>query len=288
MSVEDTSVAQTGEKNGAAQAEIALADSSKDAVGVSDGGAASPARSTGSSSTENGGGTAGVKPRPKKEKGTSTTANYPPYVNAYGAIPTLFQAIRHAAVPTKFTQDFLESVLGMKSTSHRALIPLLKRLGLLDQANVPTEKYKQVRDPDQGDVVLAEQLRAAYADLYRANEYAHRLDKNELTAKLRTVLGVGAEDAVLPAVVGTFIELRKLADFDAEAARDDGTRPKTRVRDDDDETGEEPDTRRLRRLRTANELGISYTINLNLPATTDIQVFNAIFKSLREHILGED
>ena len=37
-----------------------------------------------------------------------------------------------------------------------------------------------------------------------------------------------------------------------------------------------------------SNLGISYTINLNLPATTDIQVFNAIFKSLKEHIFYED
>jgi len=34
-----------------------------------------------------------------------------------------------------------------------------------------------------------------------------------------------------------------------------------------------------------SKLGLSYTINLNLPATSDIAVFNAIFKSLREHLL---
>jgi hypothetical protein len=28
-----------------------------------------------------------------------------------------------------------------------------------------------------------------------------------------------------------------------------------------------------------------YTINLNLPATSDIAVFDAIFKSLRDHLL---
>ena len=32
-------------------------------------------------------------------------------------------------------------------------------------------------------------------------------------------------------------------------------------------------------------LNLSYTINLNLPATTDIAVFNAIFKSLKENML---
>lgn len=32
-------------------------------------------------------------------------------------------------------------------------------------------------------------------------------------------------------------------------------------------------------------LRLRYTINLNLPATTDVAVFNAIFKSLKEHLL---
>jgi hypothetical protein len=32
-------------------------------------------------------------------------------------------------------------------------------------------------------------------------------------------------------------------------------------------------------------LRLGYTINLNLPATTEIEVFNAIFKSLRENLL---
>ena len=32
-------------------------------------------------------------------------------------------------------------------------------------------------------------------------------------------------------------------------------------------------------------LNLSYTINLNLPATSDVAVFNAIFKSLKENML---
>jgi hypothetical protein len=35
-------------------------------------------------------------------------------------------------------------------------------------------------------------------------------------------------------------------------------------------------------------LSLSYTINLNLPATSDAAVFNAIFKSLKEHLLREE
>ena len=36
------------------------------------------------------------------------------------------------------------------------------------------------------------------------------------------------------------------------------------------------------------EFSISYTINLNLPPTTNVEVFNAIFRSLKENLLRED
>jgi hypothetical protein len=35
-------------------------------------------------------------------------------------------------------------------------------------------------------------------------------------------------------------------------------------------------------------MNLSYTINLNLPASTDIAVFNAIFQSLRKNLLRDE
>src|SRR5882757_3737207 len=97
-------------------------------------------------------------------------ADYPPYVDAYGSISKLFDAIIKAAVPPKFTQDFISTILGLKSTSYRAMIPLLKRLGFIDQAKVPTEAYKKYRDETLSRSVMANQIRSAYADLYKAHE----------------------------------------------------------------------------------------------------------------------
>jgi hypothetical protein len=38
-------------------------------------------------------------------------------------------------------------------------------------------------------------------------------------------------------------------------------------------------------VREQAGLNLSYTINLNLPETTDVEVFNAIFRSLKENLL---
>ena len=85
-------------------------------------------------------------------------AEYPPYVNAYNDIPTLFQKIKTAAVPPKFTVDFLSTALDMKSSSYRAMIPLLKKLGFIDPANAPTQAYKDFRKDSLSGNVMAERL----------------------------------------------------------------------------------------------------------------------------------
>jgi hypothetical protein len=201
---------------------------------------------------------------------------YPPYVNGYGGIPKLFAAIREAAVPPKFTQDFLGDVLDLKSSSYRAMIPLMKKLGFIDQGNVPTQAYRDVRDAAQAGRVIAARMREAYKTLFNANEYIYKADKPTLMAKLRSILGAGEDDANIQYVAGTFIELSKLAAWDGSPA------PKPILTPDSPLDGSGSGGR-----KELGKIGLSYTINLNLPATTDIEVFNAIFKSLRENLLRE-
>jgi len=38
-------------------------------------------------------------------------------------------------------------------------------------------------------------------------------------------------------------------------------------------------------IQNPTGLNLSYTINLNLPETSDVEVFNAIFRSLKENLL---
>jgi len=202
---------------------------------------------------------------------------YPPYVNAYNSIPKLFSGIKSAAVPPKVSQNFLESVLDLRSSSHRALIPLLKKLGFIDQANVPTQAYKDFREESLSGSIVAQKIREAYPSLFAANEYAWKLSKADLQSKLRSITGAAENDPYIPAVTNTFLELSKLAAWDAAppAPRDD-TPPSDEYSKDGGMAS---------RRQPVNGLGLSYAIYLNLPATTEIEVFNAIFKSLRDNLL---
>jgi hypothetical protein len=220
-------------------------------------------------------------------------AEYPPFVNAYGGIPTLFQKIKAAAVPPKFNIDFLSTILDLKSSSFRAMIPLLKKLGFLDQANVPTQAYRDFREDLSSGAVMAERIRDAYKTLFQANEYAYKLEKPALTSKLRSLTGVAEDDPYIPAVVGTFSALSALAQWDGAAAKKKDTVKYEKGINLGEAGGNDGDGDKGKQGQRRDpdfgegKLRLSYTINLNLPATTEIEVFNAIFKSLKENMLRE-
>ncbi len=206
---------------------------------------------------------------------------YPPYVNAYGGISKVLGKIKTASVPGKFTRDFLSTVLGLKSSSYHAMIPLFKRLGFIDQGNTPTQRYKDFRSESKSGFVMAKAIKEAYSDIYNGNEYAHQLEKGPLIDLVSTVTGAAKDDAAMLSVVGTFMELVKFASFDI------GDIPEE-IGEIDDESEEEVSLPKEKNINKGSvKFGVSYTINLNLPATTEVKVFDSIFKSLKKNLLDD-
>lgn len=197
-----------------------------------------------------------------------------PYVNAYGQLPALLDAIKKAGVPPKVNRDFVSGVLNLKSSSYLAMIPFLKRLGLIDSGNNPTQDYKDFRDETISRSIMAKCIKISYEPLFLAHEYAYRLTKDQIKEKVKTITGLPDGNKVVDAIVGTFSELNKLADFESKLL------PK------EEHTRAQP-TEPIQKTISQTKLGLNYTINLNLPPTTNIEVFNAIFKSLKEHILHD-
>ncbi len=209
------------------------------------------------------------------------STKYPPYVNGYGGINKLLVKIKTAGVPAKFTRDFMSTLLGLKSSSYHAMIPFLKRLGFIDQSNTPTQRYKDFRSDSKSGFVMAKAIKEAYPDVYQGNEYAHQLDKKGLQDLVATVTGASKEDMAVQSVVSTFIELVKFATFDVSDIPDE-------IGDVEFEENEvKKDIPLLNHTLGKVRLGISYTINLNLPATTEIKVFDSIFKSLKKNLLDD-
>ena len=122
---------------------------------------------------------------------------------------------------------------------------------------------------------MAAALKTGYGKLYERNEYAHSLNRKELEGLVVEATGLTSADTTVKSIVGTFETLKALADFDAKASKQ-----KPNEDPDDKESGEDTSDD-----SNGVKLNLAYSINLVLPKTDDVAVFNAIFSSLRQHLL---
>lgn len=200
-----------------------------------------------------------------------------PYVTSTGYISKILDKIVDAKTPSKFTQDYLKTILGIGSSSARAVIPFMKRIGFLGSDGAPTELYKQFRSSSQQGSAAATALRTGFSPLFEANEYVYSLGDDDLSDLIIQITGLEKGSRSVQAIVGSFKALNSYADFNNEEV-------KLVNKADLDEKNNETTPEALPASEPPH-LGLSYTINLNLPATSDIAVFDAIFKSLKEHLL---
>lgn len=201
-----------------------------------------------------------------------------------GSIPAYFDAILNAEAPERFSHKFLAS-LEFKSTNDRLLIGILRELGFIDTDGVPTQRYFEFLDKSIAPKVLAEGIREAYSDLFSVNKEAHRLSYAEAKNKLRTLYSGSKKDALIGRIARTFVALCDYADFSAPVKKKEDI-PKKEEKDKKIEgKGEEDKSKKGGSAsKTINLDSLQYHINIVLPESRDQAVYDAIFKSLRDHL----
>jgi hypothetical protein len=206
------------------------------------------------------------------------------YLTSSKNLEAIFDAIRNAKAPEKFTTRFLES-LDFKSAADRLIIGVLKALGFLDAEGRPQERYFRFLDQTQSAVVLAEAIEDAYADLYQTNKQAHALSKADIVNKFKTLSQGQLTESVLDKAAMTFLALAKLADFDKKKQQPERQRPPatTEQQAKDDKSVPPPPTSPLLPMRSLG--GLHYNIQIILPDSRDPKVYDALFRSLKEHLL---
>lgn len=210
-------------------------------------------------------------------------AEYPPFMNGYGTTAKILNKIKEAQTPDRFTQDFLSTKLGFPGGTARPFIALAKRIGLLESDGKPTELYKGFRNPADSKAAIAKAIRKGYSQLYERNEYAHDLEKKKLEGLVVELTGLESGHATTRAIAGTFETLKTFADFGKHEVHTNGSVESKAIN-----SAKAPPEVELVNGETGEiKLNLAYTINLVLPKTDDVAVFNAIFKSLRENLLNK-
>ncbi|MBR0986538.1 DUF5343 domain-containing protein [Bradyrhizobium liaoningense] len=191
-------------------------------------------------------------------------------------IPSILEKLRGGQAPDKFNREFLRD-LGLKSSNHIALIPLLKGLGFLGADNVPTDRYRQFLDKTKSGEVIARALKEAYGDIFVLKAKPTKADLPLIQGKFKSTYNLSDTSAERNA--RTFLALLEMADPDVlygAASEDDKAKAPTPVL---------PSQPELPSKHKKTAVGLNYNIEIHLPATKDVEVYNAIFKSLREHLV---
>lgn len=215
------------------------------------------------------------------------------YLTSSKNLPAILEAIQQAKAPERFTVRFLQS-LEFKASSDRLVIGVLKAIGFLDDQGKPTSRYFSYLDKDNSRIVMAEGIREAYKDLFDVNINAQKLSKVEIANKLKTLTQGQHSEAVIDKMATTFSSLCKLADFESA--------PQSMLNDpvDNEDTYEIVDqssdigredqppvpalSRGNRRSPKLTVSGLHYNIQIILPESRDPAVYDALFRSLREHL----
>jgi hypothetical protein len=213
-----------------------------------------------------------------------------PYSTSVGTLENMLEKIKTASVPERFTQDFVSTKLAMKGGTAASCIPFLKKMGFVATDGTPTDLYKEFRNPRKSRLAVGRAFKKLYQKLYEMNEYVHDAKDQDVLGLIVECTGGEKDSTATKCTLSTLNMLRRISDFDNEDEID--------VEMSDSSNGQaasiQPNIRTTPQFQIAPQgqhagkgINLSYTINLNLPATKDVEVFNAIFKSLKEHLLGD-
>jgi hypothetical protein len=205
-------------------------------------------------------------------------------VQVYGQIGNFFSALQQGQAPDKFTREFLKDK-GFKSSNHLAFIPLLKGLGFLTADGSPTQRYRDLLDETKWRKVLAKAVREAYSDIFVLKARPTKADRKMIAGKFKSTYNLS--ETAADRAAGTFLALLELADENTLYGNgDDGAAPsEPEPAALVEKTIDQPLAMMGSDSKRKEGVGLHYNIQIHLPATKDIEVYNAIFKSVREHLI---
>ncbi|TXH34087.1 MAG: hypothetical protein E6Q98_19755 [Rhodospirillaceae bacterium] len=202
-----------------------------------------------------------------------------PYTGSPGVFQRVLEKLPITEKPTVFNPDFLGTVLGATGGASRPIIPIMKATNLLSQSGTPTELYAQFQTEGGRAAAALQAMKNAYAEIFKRNQFAHKADENTLIDIIVSITGLPRSDKIVKYILNTFQIFQKYAS----SARDDaphGETPKgTPFQGENNRESEQMSNQR------PPSLGLVYNINIVLPETTNVEIYNAIFRSLRGNML---
>jgi hypothetical protein len=173
----------------------------------------------------------------------------------------------------------------------------MKDLGFLNRDSTPQTRYFEFLDRSRSKTVLADGIKEAYSDLFSINTKANELTVADVKNKLRTLYAGKRTDTAIDKIATTFRALCEYADFSTASSGKSVASPVAREQTkvvaqnlaNISSNSNAPTDQSVKNdaplpLGKMSIAGLQYHINIVLPDTRDQAVYDAIFKSLRDHI----
>jgi hypothetical protein len=169
------------------------------------------------------------------------------------------------------------------------MIPVLKFVGLVGSDGAPTSLWDAIRVQDKARrAQLASGIRGAYADLFALYPDAHRKDGEALRNFFRAHSSGGEQ--VQGKLVQTFQVLAEFADFDAPAPEPSELAPRRAEKQHRKPKEAKPEAGDQSRHEDNGPsfpgVALNVNIQLQLPATSDGEVYEKLFGAMRKHLIG--
>lgn len=201
------------------------------------------------------------------------------YLNTTKNFDKIMNSILNAKAPERFTNKFIED-LGFKSSNDRLIIGVLKSIGLLDENSQPTQRYYDFLDQSKSKKVIRKGIEEAYEDLFNVRKDAQNMTNEEVKNKLKTLTQGQKGDRVIGCMAMTFKTLCDYADWTGETIKVKSENIEKQPIQNEIEPKVHKNI-----IEKESKMNLHYNIQIHLPETTNMAVYDAIFQSLKQHLL---
>lgn len=202
------------------------------------------------------------------------------YLTSTKNLESIINSVINAKAPERFTNKFLED-LGYKSSNDRLVIGMFKALGLLDESGQPLQRYYEFLDQTQTGRIIAIGVEEAYEDLFNLRKDAQNLTNDEVKNKLKTITQGQKSDKILSLMAMTFRAFCDLADWESATHED--------IIENIDVPSYGPTEKQektcVSKDKHISDMNLHYNIQIHLPETTNMAVYDAIFQSMKKHLI---
>lgn len=199
-----------------------------------------------------------------------------PYTHAPGVFKKALEGIITAGQPERFTSNFMDTMLGVSGGSSRYVPPLLKKMNFLTSDGTPTDLYTSFRTEGSRSSAAYAGLKNAFGELFQRNEFIHKANEPEVRDNIVAITGLTKNDPYVNSIWATFKVVRDFITGDPATQQ-----PKSELPGATDDKLQKPTND-----SGPTRLGLVNNINIVLPESTNIDVYNLIFQSLRANLLS--